>query len=144
MKLVVPKLRYQDGYKYRTYEEWSCHTPFVEQAARIESRDGARPWVELRSDGVLSFREGYAWDGASGPTIDTTSSYVPSLVHDGFYQLSRASKFAAPRDKVDVFFYELCVACGMFRWRAKVWLRGLRIGAAHAYKPQPERVLVAP
>jgi hypothetical protein len=139
------ELRYQDGYKYRTRATWAVLTPFSGMAARIESGDRGLPWVELRQDGALIIREGYAWDGASGPTVDTRSAIIPSLVHDALYQLARAGRLPPlGRDAVDDYFESLCVACGMWRWRAKIWRRALKIGAAHAYAQQPERILVAP
>jgi hypothetical protein len=138
------ELRYQDGYKYRTRATWAVLTPFSGMAARIDSGDGT-PWVELRQDGALIIREGYAWDGASGPTIDTRSAIIPSLVHDALYQLARAGKLPPlERGRIDDYFGDLCVACGMWRWRAALWRRGLRIGAASSYAQQPERILVAP
>ena len=30
----------------------------------------------------IVIKEGYAWDGASGPTVDTYDSLQPSLIHD--------------------------------------------------------------
>ena len=38
-------------------------------------------YIELRSDGGLTLRAGYAWDGPSGPTIDTARywSILPVL-----------------------------------------------------------------
>jgi hypothetical protein len=145
MKFDIPRLRYCDGYKYQTYERYEIPTPFSGKDRFIAARDGGQHWVDLQRSGLLVIREGYAWDGASGPTIDTKSSFVPSLVHDALFQLSRASLLLdLPQAPVDDFFEALCVKCGMWRWRAKLWRGGLRVGAAYAYKPQPERVLVAP
>jgi len=45
-------------------------------------------FVQLQ-DGVLTIKCGYAWDGASGPTIDTQSTMMASLIHDAGYQLMR-------------------------------------------------------
>ena len=37
-------------------------------------------------DSCLTAYAGYAWDGASGPTLDASSSMRASLVHDILYQ----------------------------------------------------------
>ena len=37
----------------------------------------------------LTIREGYAWDGPSGPTWDTPGTIRGSLPHDALYQLIR-------------------------------------------------------
>ena len=46
------------------------------------------PWVSLSENGVMTFRPGYSWDGA---TLFPDFKWIrfPSLVHDGFYQLMR-------------------------------------------------------
>lgn len=143
--MTIPKLRYRTGYKYCIDEQYVVLTPLANMAARIDAKDGGRPWVELCQDGSLHIREGYAWDGASGPTIDTKSSIVPSLVHDALYQLARAGLLAvSERGPIDDFFEDLCVHCGMWRWRAAMWRRGLKIGAESSYVQQPVKVLTAP
>lgn len=43
-------------------------------------------WASIDS-GVLSLTMGYAWDGASGPAIDTVTFMRASVVHDALYQL---------------------------------------------------------
>ena len=39
--------------------------------------------------GVIEGQIGYAWDGASGPTIDDVTNMLAALVHDMLYQLMR-------------------------------------------------------
>jgi hypothetical protein len=46
-------------------------------------------WYSLRN-GVLTVAAGYAWDGPSGPTLDTPATMRASLEHDVFYQMIRA------------------------------------------------------
>ena len=45
--------------------------------------------IALTEDGKLTIKEGYAWDGPSGPMPDTKTSMRASLVHDVLYQLMR-------------------------------------------------------
>jgi len=44
-------------------------------------------YVWIGVDGVLHVSKDYAWDGPSGPTIDTPDFMRASLVHDALYQL---------------------------------------------------------
>ena len=41
---------------------------------------------------TITFYEGYSWDGASGPAIDTKDTHLASLVHDGLYQAIRLGR----------------------------------------------------
>ena len=138
-------LHYGDGYKYVTRYRWWCVTPLVGSAARIEDPDDGEPWVVLKQNGLLVIRAGYAWDGASGPTIDSKSSMRASLVHDALYQLLRAGKLSPDaRAAADKLLEDLCVADGMWRWRARLWWAAVRRWAGYAAKRRAERTLVAP
>lgn len=44
-------------------------------------------YLELNTIGLLTIHEGYAWNGASGPTIDTPDTIRGSLYHDALCQL---------------------------------------------------------
>ncbi len=46
-------------------------------------------FLSLSSEGALPIKKFYAWDGPSGPTIDTRDFMRGSLVHDALYQLMR-------------------------------------------------------
>lgn len=46
-------------------------------------------FITLNTDGVLTLSAGYAWDGASGPALDTPSFMRASAVHDALYQLMK-------------------------------------------------------
>ena len=76
------------------------------------------PYISI-FQGRLSVHNGYAWDGLSGPTIDTKDSMVGSLVHDALYQLIREGYLDADwRAKVDGLLYRLLLDAGMPKWRA--------------------------
>lgn len=75
----------------------------------------------------LIIGEGYAWDGPSGPSIDTKDFMRGSLVHDALYQLLREGVIDHEREAFrkwsDAELYNICVEDGMPRWRAwYVWL----------------------
>jgi len=76
-------IRYRDGYKYQLAED---HTLLID----ITPDEGVgNDFVYLGKSGMLVIRKGYAWDGPSGPTVDTRDSLRGSLVHDALYQLMR-------------------------------------------------------
>jgi len=77
----MSKILYKDGYKYQLAETYVVETmlrPYV---------TGGNKFVSIDTKGVLTINEGYAWDGASGPAIDTKTFMRGSLVHDALYQL---------------------------------------------------------
>lgn len=140
-----PKIRYQEGYKYQLKRSEWFQVGIEGNHSRIESEDIHNPWVRLRKDGVLEIREGYAWDGASGPTVDTKSTFRASLVHDALYQLMRAGMLTQDdRDKADKDLFKLLVQDGCWEWRAKTWLWTVRKFAGYAAARQPEPILEAP
>ncbi len=64
----------------------------------VQVRTGIKPYgpysvgneyVQLDTDGTLTIKAGYVWDGASGPAMDSKSIMRASLVHDALYQLIR-------------------------------------------------------
>lgn len=52
------------GYKYQLMEQYSFDVAIKEY--EIDT-----PYLSLGNDGILIIKKGYAWDGPSGPTIDT-------------------------------------------------------------------------
>ena len=78
-------------------------------------------------DGKLTVREGYSWDGASGPTIDSPATMSASLVHDVLYQAMRADLLPAySRGIADAALRDLMVSKGASRIRAYTWYFALR------------------
>ncbi len=135
------KARYKDAsnYKYQLVEDWLTHTGILGAAARIPG------FITLAHDGVLTVHRGYAWDGASGPTIDTKSSIRASLAHDAIYQLERAGHLGQEwRDKADEILRDLCIEDGMWEWRANLWLWTVRKFAASSAARRDEVIEVAP
>ena len=87
------RLLYRGGYKYVTHERFTClvHVGGLGLPGGVEHRVVANEWLTLRllGDGwaLLTVRAGYAWDGTTGPSVDTRSMMIPSLAHDALYQL---------------------------------------------------------
>lgn len=138
-------LKYRDGYKYVTHEAWSCVVhAMAGHAMRIVDAEG-RLLAEQDNAGRLTVHAGYAWDGASGPTIDTPSTIRGSLAHDVYYQALRAGLLQPEmRAVADSVLRELCAQDGMWFWRAAAWWAAVRKFAASSARRQRDRVLLAP
>ena len=76
----------------------------------------------------------YAWDGPSGPTIDTSNSMRASLVHDVLYQAIREEGFARKfRGRADLEFLRILKSDGMSFPRRWIWWSAVRLfGGGHA------------
>lgn len=134
------RIRYRaGGYKYQLIDDYAVDTGIRGFAA--ETR-----YVGITPAGRVFIRAGYAWDGPSGPTIDTGSSLRGSLVHDALYQLMRLGLLPEDcRARADAILEEICVEDGMWRFRAALWRRCVRCFAAGCATPGTERpVLEAP
>ena len=77
-------------------------------------------FVELGTDGWLKIHAGYAWDGPSGPTVDTRNFMRGSLVHDALYQLMRERHIDRDKwkDTADKLLRQMCLEDGMSTVRA--------------------------
>jgi hypothetical protein len=133
-------IKYTDGYKYQLSEDYFLQTTIKPEKEVNEE------FIKLTLDGLLTVKEGYAWDGPSGPTIDTKSSMRGALVHDALYQLLRDEKISQScRVIADTYLRDICIEDGMFTWRAHLWYIGVRhfaMSAANAEDVKP--VIIAP
>ena len=71
-------------YKYRLLQDVEG---WVDFQGKILEKDIHTPYCSLFTSGKIVGKADYAWDGASGPTIDTPSSMHCSLDHDILWQL---------------------------------------------------------
>lgn len=76
-------ITYRKGYKYKLAQDYVHPLPdfFI-------NGEVWHPLFTIKG-AILRVRKGYAWDGASGPAVDTPSFMRGSLVHDVFYQMLR-------------------------------------------------------
>lgn len=113
-------MKFKKGFKYQLTEDEITQTP-IHPDADIDTQ-----FISLTKGGLLTVRSGYAWDGPSGPTVDTDNSMTPSLNHDAFAQLMRLGLLSRIwRIMSNVFFAQQCVDRLMWRVRAWAWKRGL-------------------
>lgn len=112
---MVDCIHYQSGYKYQLKKPMAVQTEVRSGADRAIG-----DFVKLSADGLLELKNGYAWDGPSGPSIDTKTFMRGSLVHDALYQLMRAGELDADewRKPADVELKRICREDGMNPLRA--------------------------
>lgn len=129
-------ITYKSGYKYQLKEPYSVTIP-IKPTAGIASE-----FISLSADGTLSINSGYAWDGPSGPTIDTLNFMRGSLVHDALYQLMRERGLDADfhREAADRLLQQHCKEDGMSSVRAWWVYQGVRLGGGpSAYREKPPK-----
>lgn len=133
---------YRAGYEYQLARDY---TVYVGGEIR-PAADIAAGFLALTRDGWLSMRCGYAWDGPSGPTLDTATGMRGSLVHDALYQLIRGQHLGrAMRAPADRVFYRILREDEMLWLRARYWYRGVRLGGGPSADPANHKpVLLAP
>lgn len=130
-------ITYKSGYKYQLKKPYIVVIPIKPESA-ISSE-----FVALSTDGTLSIKSGYAWDGPSGPTIDTLNFMRGSLVHDALYQLMRESHLDAStyREIADRLLKEHCIEDGMTSIRAWWVYQGVRLGGGPSADPGRDKPL---
>ena len=130
MSKSKPKLKYRSlhGYKYETLM-------FVQVAVDIPERVGII-YAGINDDGILWVDTHYAWDGPSGPTIDTKTFMRGSLFHDVLYQMIREGVLDRKyRLEADKLLRRICLEDGMSKFRAWYVYTSLRLFGARAIKP---------
>jgi len=89
-------------------------------------------------------KSGYAWDGASGFTIDTKNSIRASLIHDVFYQCLREEILPLSlKEYADSLFKKILIQDGMNKIRANIWYIAVKRFGENSVKPSNFK-LVAP
>ena len=132
---------YKKGYKYQLNEDYSTVIS-VKPDSNINS-----DYIVLSDEGSLTIKKGYAWDGPSGPTIDTLNFMRGSLVHDALYQLMREGGLdkGGNRKAADRLLQQMCKEDGMSSIRAWWVYTGLRFGGDPAADPSNKKpIVIAP
>lgn len=137
------KIQYKSGYKYQITRSYSI---MLKKLKGSVSSSIISNYISLSSEGLLLIARGYAWDGPSGPTIDTRSFMRGSLVHDALYQLMRNNLLPRSlRKLVDEILYDICIEDGMWKIRALWVYSGVRLkGAPSTYSENVKKTLEAP
>ena len=126
-------MNYRGGYKYQLTTPESFKVGF-HVPENIET-----DYIDLTRDGYLFIERGYAWDGPSGPAIDTKNFMRGSLAHDALYQLIRTGHLSKTfRKDSDLLLKKICLEDGMSKVRAQWVYLGVRAGGVGALKPTIE------
>ena len=131
-------IAYKSGYKYQLREDYVTVIG-IKPASPIKT-----DYIELTAKGKLTIKKGYAWDGPSGPTVDTLNFMRGSLVHDALYQLMREQHLdkGTHRDFADRLLQAMCKADGMTDIRAWWVYQGVRVGGDPSADPANDKPIV--
>ncbi len=123
------KYRHLKGYRYEILVCEQFKVPNI--IAEIESE-----YIHVE-DGTLVAAAHYAWDGASGPAIDTKTFMRGSLFHDCCYQLIREGSLDKKyRKYADELLRQICLEDGMNKIRAWYVYRAVRIFGRFTSRPR--------
>ena len=96
-------------------------------------------FIQMERTGRMTIREGYFWNGASGPTFDTESAMSGSLIHDALYECMRREVLPLTiKDHADRILHDVCTENGMIPIRADAWYDMVRAFAWNSCKPGTE------
>lgn len=119
-------------YKYQLVEAYSYDTGIWGHQGQTWLQ-----YVVFDKFGTITFKKGYAWDGPSGPTIDSKNFMRGSLVHDGLYQLIREEILPYTfRKTADKLLRKMCKQDGMSAMRAWWVYYMLRVAGGSSAKPK--------
>lgn len=109
-------ISYKKGYKYQLDESYELQIPLQPDECLTSQ------FIQLDLLGNLTIKQGYAWDGASGPALDIPSLMRASLVHDVLYQLMREKLLdnQVHRCAADLLLKQHCIEDGM--WPIVAWV----------------------
>ena len=124
-------IAYRGGYKYQLKQDYTVTIAII--PPKVVGND----YIALDITGKLFVKAGYAWDGPSGPTIDTLDFMRGSLVHDALYQLMRENLLdhLVYREQADRTLQAICQEDGMGSIRAWWVHHGVRMFADPAADP---------
>lgn len=128
-------IEYRSGYKYQLAKDYPITTNIK------PDKDIDEKFIKMDVNGNLKILEGYAWDGPSGPVVDTKENMRASLVHDALYQLMRQRHLLVKKwkDKADLLFKKICIADGVPPQTAQIYYLGLKIGGKPSTDPKNQK-----
>ena len=127
------KIFYRSGYKYQLDRDYHIQTR-IRPPTEIDTQ-----FILLKSDGSLTVKDGYAWDGTSGLIIDTDENLRASLVHDAFYKLMRKRKLKPRKkykDEADKLFRTMCKDDSVFQPIAQIYYEVLKKFGSPSTEPK--------
>ena len=99
-------------------------------------------YIALYMAGRLIIKQGYCWDGPSGPVLHRPDNIRGTLVHDALYQLMREGHLPqSARQQADEMLRIICLEDGMSKFWANLFYSTVR---KHGAKAAQSNVLEAP
>jgi hypothetical protein len=131
-------IRFSDSLNYQLRETYSLlvdiHPP----------EDIVTEFVLLNTEGRLTIRRGYAWNGADDPAPDLPSAMRASLIHDACYFLLRTGLLdPAYKLEADKLLRSIAIEAGMHHFLAQVYYQAVRQFGEPAIDPLSERVILS-
>ena len=129
---MIDHILYKKGFKYQLTERHIhlLHGVFPDVSARFARIEHDELIIDSR----------YAWDGASGPALDTVTFMRGSLIHDTLYQLMRVGALPTSyRKEADKELVRICREDGMSRLRAWWVYKAVHTFAARLVTPEKAR-----
>lgn len=139
----MKRIAYRAGYKYQLADEYRDRIGIIPDKV-IDTE-----FIRLDTDGQLTIRRAYAWDGASGPTLEwpgRKKTKRATLKHDAIYQLIRQGHLSPMcRDPADQMLEQDLIEDGMWKWWAARWYNGVSLGGESSADPKNTKpTLTAP
>ena len=128
-------IKYRSDYKYQLAFDYEISISIIPRS------DIKTEFIDLDNHGKMVVKKGYAWDGPSGPVIDTKKNLRASLVHDALYQLMRNKKLKARthRKAAGQIFKDICRKDGVSRFWASRFYKALRRFGKPAASPEKKK-----
>ena len=132
-------ISYKKGFKYQLAKHYEVCTPLM--GYEVSSQ-----YIRLQMTGKLTIYKGYAWDGPSGPTVDTKNFMRGALVHDALYQLIREGKLPqSERYTADLILKMFCRQDGMSKLRSWIVFQGVdKFASFAANVDAKKKIITAP
>ena len=133
-------MKYRGGYKYQLAETEIFQTDIYPEV------DIVTEYIWLTTEGVLTVKKGYAWDGPSGPVIDRKTNLRASLAHDSLYQLMRMGRVPSSRWRdADREFAKILKEDGAWGITIRIDMAGLKLANGSAADPKnKKKIFTAP
>ena len=134
-------IRYSEGWKYKLEEAYEDVLP-IRSLVDIKTA-----YITLLNNGYFVLKKNYAWDGPSGPAIDSKNFMRPSAVHDALYSLMRDGYLSPEiyKEPADRLLYNMCLEDGMSQIRAWWVYAAVKTFAKRATTPEGKNpILTAP
>ena len=119
------KYRNIEQYKYQLMADEKFETGILGYSFKT-------PFIELDPEGIMTLKDGYLSDGASGPTHDDEENMRAAFGHDGLYELMRRGLLPIEiKDTADRLLHKWMLEAGASEVRANYYYDAVHNFAWH-------------